>query len=757
MNRSRALRQLTALATLAVALGVAAAAFAGHGGLSAISIRSDGSATGSAGSSADPTGSADARFVAFDSGAQGLATGVTDGNGETDVYLRDRSGGATALVSHSASNSGATGDGASSGPVVSANGRFVAYLSTATDLVPGQVNVGATDEHVFLYDRETAASVLVDHLSSDGATVGNRAAVLLSAVSSDGRYVVFSSDATDLVAGQADANNARDVFLYDRDSATNRLVTHSSADPATASDGGTTAVFATPDAAFVSFTSTATDIAGGTPIEDVFLWRRADDSFALVSHGSTDPALEADAPSLGLAISADGRWVLFEGDSEDIVPGQTEPPSTGVPGDIFLFDRDNPAATALVSHRAGDATAATSEIEVLEAGLSSDGRYAAWTSPATDIVGPNPDGRELVYLYDRDSAQNRLVSHRSGEATTAANGDAYGTTISPDGATVAYGSTADEIVSGQASTRLGDVFAWNRATGQNILVSHTGASPTQGGDLRSERPRFAGSLLLFESDATNLGSPTPDGNGFKDVFAAGNAAPSVSIAANPASGAAPLDVSFSAAASDLDGSIAGYAWDFGDGATAAGAGASHRYGAPGSYAATVTVTDDSGSSATATRSITVGPAARPTLRALLTDLLRRTHGPCSVRRGTKLALVVCGGNTPALNLRAFVVNASGKRVSARLSAVEPLPGTARGRRPGAAGGRVPYRTLKRPVGTFGSTRFALRPPARLRRALKRALARRGRVARRPLVTLRAGKRKLTRTHRVTVRRKSRGR
>src|SRR5215207_7283537 len=106
--------------------------------------------------------SADGRFLVFLSTAPNLVAGVTDTNRGDDVFLHDRATGETVLVSRSTRPEPATADQASRDPAISADGRFVAFSSGASDLVPGQAGE-AGQENVFLWDRESEVVELVSH------------------------------------------------------------------------------------------------------------------------------------------------------------------------------------------------------------------------------------------------------------------------------------------------------------------------------------------------------------------------------------------------------------------------------------------------------------------------------------------------------------------------------------------------------------------------------------------------------------------
>jgi Tol biopolymer transport system component len=164
------------------------------------------------GSSYEPSISRDGNVVAFYSDASNLVGG--DRNGVPDVYVRVRSAGKTRRVS--ISSAGAQGNDRSRDAAVSANGRFVAFASQATNLVGGDSN-GVPD--VFVRDRLLGKTRRVSISSVEAQ--GNAGSVA-PAISADGRYVAFYSRATNLVGG--DTNGSIDVFVRDRSAGTTRRV-----------------------------------------------------------------------------------------------------------------------------------------------------------------------------------------------------------------------------------------------------------------------------------------------------------------------------------------------------------------------------------------------------------------------------------------------------------------------------------------------------------------------------------------------------
>src|SRR5947199_269171 len=201
--------------------------------------------------------SADGRFVAFDSAATDLV--AADTNGVSDVFVHDRQTGATERVS--VASGGAQGDGSSGligfafPPPLSADGRFIAFVSSATTLVAGDTN-GAAD--VFLTARQAGTTRLCSAGSGGGAhgTGHRRGFTLFPALSADGRFVAFQSAATNLVAG--DTNGATDVFVHDRQTGTTERM--SVASGGAQGNGSSAGPALSAAGRFVAFRSTATNL-----------------------------------------------------------------------------------------------------------------------------------------------------------------------------------------------------------------------------------------------------------------------------------------------------------------------------------------------------------------------------------------------------------------------------------------------------------------------------------------------------------------
>ncbi|GAB7036524.1 MULTISPECIES: TolB family protein [Catenuloplanes] len=256
---------------------------------------------------AAPAISADGRFVAYESPATNM--GVVDRNGPRypDVYLHDRETGTTELVS--VAPGGGTGDSSSVAPRVSDDGRYVGFQSFATDLVADGGGAG-----YFVRDRWTGTTVRAS-LDSAGAPVAD---VMSPILSGDGRYVTFGTTSTGVVPG--DTDDDPDVYLRDLVAGTTELI---SGTPSGAPAGGWSLPDAlSADGRCVLFTSRAATLVPGAETGadfDVFVRDRAAGTTVRVSTSYTGGDLDSD--SYGSDITADGGTVAFVSSSAEIAPG----------------------------------------------------------------------------------------------------------------------------------------------------------------------------------------------------------------------------------------------------------------------------------------------------------------------------------------------------------------------------------------------------------------------------------------------------
>jgi hypothetical protein len=162
-------------------------------------------------------------------------TGQTDANGSWDVFLYELATGTTTLVSRSSVSPSRTGNSNSQEAVLSADGRYVAFSSFATDHVAGQSDANSNWD-VFLYDRISGTTTLVSRSAVSVSSTGNGESYV-GTISMDGRYLAFHSRATNLVPGQVDTNGAQDVFLFDQVTGITTLVSRTSFSATTTGNG----------------------------------------------------------------------------------------------------------------------------------------------------------------------------------------------------------------------------------------------------------------------------------------------------------------------------------------------------------------------------------------------------------------------------------------------------------------------------------------------------------------------------------------
>jgi Tol biopolymer transport system component len=389
--------------------------------------------------SSTPSISADGRFVAFSSGATNLVGGDT--NGFEDVFVHDRQSGITTRVS--VNSVGDEADGGSFGPAISGDGRFVAFASRASNLVAGDTNGGLD---VFVHDQQTGETTRIS-VGSFGAE-GNDSS-LTPSISADGRFVAFRSFATNLVDG--DTNDLQDVFVHDRQT-------------------GTT-------------TRVSVDSLGG---------QADDDSFA---------------PS----ISADGRFVAFESSATNLVVGDTNGEN-----DIFVhFVHDQQTGETTRVSVPGFGLGAQEARESIRPRISGDGRFVTFVSVATNLVADDTNGVGDVFVHDREMGATTRVSIASSGAQ--ADRGSSETSISADGRFVAFRSSATNLVEPDTNVR-DDIFVHDRQTGITTRVSVSVDSLGEGGNGASELPSISadGRFVAFLSGSTNL--VAGDTNGSSDVF-----------------------------------------------------------------------------------------------------------------------------------------------------------------------------------------------------------------------------------------------
>lgn len=397
----------------------------------------------------------------------------------------------------------------SSAPTVSDDDRYVAFASTAANLVPGDVN-GFSD--VFVYDTATATIVLI---SRDTAGGGANADCVRPAISGTGRYVVYCGGASDLVAG--DTNGMVDVFLHDRDTdvdavfdeagATSTIRVSVSSSGAQANGHSRSYEWAlSNDGNVIVFESEATNLVAGDTngVQDCFL-RLV--SAAYTERMSVSSAGAQSAGSSGYpAVSGDGTVVAFLSGGADLVAGDTN----GVP-DIFLRSATGTARVSVASSGAQGNGAS------LWPALSNDGGVVVFQSDASNLVAG--DGNGATDIFVREVAAGATTRASVSSAGVEGNTASFQCGISGDGNVVAFVSTATNLV-GDDTNGFFDVYARDRAAGLTARVSRA-ADGTQGNGISGYYASVSedGSHVAFVSEATTL--VATDTNGAWDAFLRG--------------------------------------------------------------------------------------------------------------------------------------------------------------------------------------------------------------------------------------------
>jgi len=427
-------------------------------------------------SSLFPSVSGTGRYVAFESTSTNLVSPPT--SGDNQVYIRDTLAGTTILAS--VSTSGAQGNGRSHYPGISADGRYVAFQSLATDLV----SPGTTGDQVFVRDLQTGTTTLVSVTA--GGTPGNDNCDA-PAISPDGRYVTFASFATNLVVP---ATSGWRIFVHDRQTGANWL-----ASKGPSGDQGNNSSYSpriSADGRYIAFNSDATNLVSpDTSVMQTFVYDRMSDtvSLASVSTGGDQGDNRVLNPS---GISADGRYVTFSSFAHNLV----SPPTTLV--QVFLRDRQAGATTLVSANASGDQGNDSSSWP----SISADGKYFSFESGSTNFVStPITDFQMWVAggPYIPPPPDTFTIT-----ATAGANGS-----ISPSGAvTVNNGASQTFTITAGTGYDIADVLIDGASVGAvstytftNVTANHTISAS-------------------FAESATGIGTGTGTGSGSSGIVSA---------------------------------------------------------------------------------------------------------------------------------------------------------------------------------------------------------------------------------------------
>lgn len=418
---------------------------------------------------------------------------------------------ATLLLLGATSSRAQQSDGASLYPPISFDGSVVAFHSLGTNLVPGDTN-GVGD--VFVFDRAAGtfecASVATSGTQSNGPST-------YAGLSGDGRYVVFTSSGSNLVA--SDTNGVDDVFVRDRFAATTTRISVDSGGQQSNGPSYSYNLPITADGRFVAFQSLADNLVGGDTngTWDVFVHDRQTGATTRASVGPL--GAEANGPSLHSSISAfDGRYIAFHSIASNLAPNDLN-----TTWDVFVRDLQA-SSTILVSV----AQSGSSGDDYSDRGsIDGSGRYVAFSSGATNLIVGDTNGIEDVFVRDLQGALTVRVSVSSsgGQMSGGILADRK-SSISADARFVLFRSDAANLVPGDTNAAQ-DIFVHDRDPDENGVFDELGNVMTErvsvgsgGIEANSQSDHHAislgGSFVTFSSTATNL--VPNDSNGVDDIF-----------------------------------------------------------------------------------------------------------------------------------------------------------------------------------------------------------------------------------------------
>ncbi len=509
--------------------------------------------------SAYPAITPDGRYIAYESRATNLVTGDT--NNAMDIFVHDT------LTRETTRESIATGGGQGSGfsftPVISDDGRYVAFYSLAGNLVPGDTNA---KQDVFVRDRLLGTLERVS-VSSTGAQGDDASGKVYQSyhntepiLSGDGRYVTFESASTNLVAG--DTNGLRDIFVRDLQTGNTVRVTKGTGGAQT--DGDSVEPSMSGDGRRIFFESWATNLVPSDTngLRDVYMYDVPTATTTRIS--LTQSGGEPNAESLDVYPSADGYHAVFTSMASNIVTGDTN-------GRMDLFVRDLPKPIKIDFKISPPSGVAPLPVEFDASGTTGNGAIVSYQwdfGDGTNGAGPvvnhvyaakgtympsltvvDTAGNTETYHAQQTPLPKRFAGHNAlrmvtvtdptvvcsdvvertsvdsaavegNDASDTLTGQSAANQASADGNFVVYTSAADNL-DGSDTNQASDVFLRNRATGTTTRVSRgmqdANGNPTES-NARSSLPAISadGTSVAFLSDATNL--VAGDTNGATDVF-----------------------------------------------------------------------------------------------------------------------------------------------------------------------------------------------------------------------------------------------
>lgn len=436
--------------------------------------------------------SADGLSVAFASDSGDIVPGDT--NGANDIFVRDMAANATHRAT--VGEFGRPGDGPSSTPAISMDGRLIVFASTARNFMPDDLSAASK---IFLRDRVLKTTVRAD-VNAAGQAANNTS--VEPAISADGQHIAFTSYAKNLVSG--DTNDTWDIFV--RNLATNTVARASVSSAGVEGNGQSNNAALSADGRYVVFSSIASNLVSNdtNAKRDIFLRDTVANTTVRVSV-ATD-GTQADDHNYVPDISGDGNIVTWYSVATNLVPGDTN-------GSMDVFVRDMRTG---VTRRASVNTAGEQALgDSATPRISRNGRYVAFYSNAANLV--TDDTNRALDVFVRDLVDNK--THRVSLSTTGGDpmASSYYPSINADGSRVAFYSSAQNLVPGK-TTLVSDAFVRDLPASATQRVSLSTAGAQGNGNSTLAAISGNGQYVAFESVASNL---VPGDTTIKDIFVRG--------------------------------------------------------------------------------------------------------------------------------------------------------------------------------------------------------------------------------------------
>lgn len=371
-------------------------------------------------------------------------------------------------------------------PKISSDGTF-AVFSTNAALIPTD-----TDSNYDIYIRDLNTGIL-QRLSETPAGGDSDGTSDSPAISANGQFVAFRSDATNLLGAGVDTNGIADIFVRDVISGTTTRVSVATGGGQSTAFFGSGSPSITGDGRYVAFSSLANDLVAGDTNnnEDIFLHDRNTTSTVRLNLGPM--AAEANSGSSYPVIAENGSVVVFRSFATNLVPGVNS-------GNSNVFGRDLMTNTTFLVSK--NTIGGEPNFDCLFPDVSADGNLVVYESLATDLSPLDNNMDSDIYLYDRMADQTTLITINSGG--TKANGNSAAASISGDGSVVGFTTLASNLLT-EPVDAISDIYVKDLGTGtiRRITVGLNNAAPDQSSYFE---PDFThdGSAIVFESPAGNL-------------------------------------------------------------------------------------------------------------------------------------------------------------------------------------------------------------------------------------------------------------